>query len=135
MINLLPLVFEYGRGTNMQQPPSSRLPTLGKITIGCLGLIVIIAAIAAIFSYGDLRNRLIVFIEASGGILASVLLIACAFAPVIFWVWTLVDCIKNEPSTDNDKIIWVLIMIFTNFLGSFLYVIIRRPQRKAKYGV
>jgi hypothetical protein len=118
----------------MQPPPSSRAPAWGKITIGCLGLIVLIAAIAAIFSYGDLGQRLIIFIEASGGILGGVLVFACAFAPIIFWIWTLVDCIKHEPSTDNDKIIWVLIMIFTNFIGSFLYLIIRRPQRKAKYG-
>ena len=57
-----------------------------------------------------------------------------AVASIVFWIWMLVDCIKNEPSEGNEKIIWVLVIIFTHWLGALLYYLIRRPQRIARYG-
>lgn len=61
------------------------------------------------------------------------------FAPLallcfVFWVWMLVDCALNEPSEGNDKLVWILIILFANFVGAIIYFIARRPQRKAKYG-
>ena len=52
----------------------------------------------------------------------------------IFWIWMLIDCAINEPSEGNDKIIWILIIVFTSFLGAILYFLIRRPRRKAEFG-
>lgn len=52
----------------------------------------------------------------------------------VFWIWMLVDCIKNEPSTGNDKIVWVIVILLFHMLGSLLYLLIRRPQRIAQYG-
>jgi hypothetical protein len=52
----------------------------------------------------------------------------------IFWIWALVDCATKEPSDDSDKIIWILIIIFTHFIGALLYLLIRRPKRKKLYG-
>lgn len=45
-----------------------------------------------------------------------------------FWVWMLVDCALHETSTD-DKVVWILIILFTHFLGALLYFIFRRPRR------
>ena len=50
------------------------------------------------------------------------------------WVWMLADCATNETDANNDRLIWVLIIIFTNFIGAMLYLTIRRPMRKAKLG-
>lgn len=60
----------------------------------------------------------------------------CFFVPLltIFWIWMLVDCLMNEPSEGNDKVIWVLVIVFTHALGALIYLLARRPQRKAKYG-
>ncbi len=57
-----------------------------------------------------------------------------AVAVTAFWVWTLIDCIKNEPSTTNDKIVWVILIVLFHLIASVLYVAIRRPQRIAQYG-
>lgn len=46
-----------------------------------------------------------------------------------FWVWMLVDCAVNEPSQGNDKLIWILILVFTQFIGALIYYIVRRPER------
>lgn len=50
------------------------------------------------------------------------------FATII-WVWILVDCITKEPSEGNDKIAWLLLIIFVPLLGALLYYFVRRPER------
>lgn len=52
----------------------------------------------------------------------------------IFWVWMLVDCVSNEPSEGNDKVVWVVVIALLNGLGALLYFFIRRPQRIRQYG-
>ncbi len=52
----------------------------------------------------------------------------------VFWVWMLVDCVSNEPSEGNDKLIWALVIIFLNFLGAAIYYFVRRPQRIEQLG-
>lgn len=47
-----------------------------------------------------------------------------------FWLWMLVDCLTNEASEGNDKIVWALVIILTNWIGAVIYFIVRRPERK-----
>jgi hypothetical protein len=46
-----------------------------------------------------------------------------------FWVWMLVDCLMNEPSEGNDKLIWAAVIFFGNWLGATLHYFARRPLR------
>lgn len=65
----------------------------------------------------------------------SVLILAFISALLFaFWLWMLVDCATREPSQDNDKLVWVIIIVFTHFIGALLYYFIRRPKRKAEIG-
>jgi len=57
-----------------------------------------------------------------------------AILAAIFWLWMLIDCLTNEPSEGNDKIIWVLVIIFTHWLGALIYFFARRPQRQQQFG-
>ena len=57
-----------------------------------------------------------------------------ALAAFAFWIWMLIDCAMYEKSEGNDKIIWILIIIFTHFIGALIYFLIRRPQRKKELG-
>jgi len=52
----------------------------------------------------------------------------------IFWIWMLVDCATRESSEGNDKIVWVIIIIFTSLIGALIYFFARRPKRKAELG-
>jgi len=65
-----------------------------------------------------------------------ILLVMTTFGTMgtIFWIWALIDCATKEPSEGNDKVIWILIILFTHFLGALLYILIRRPKRKELYG-
>jgi len=55
-------------------------------------------------------------------------------AGFVIWIWTLIDCISNEPGEGNDKIIWVLVIVLTHLLGAIIYLVARRPTRIATYG-
>lgn len=54
--------------------------------------------------------------------------------PTIFWIWSIIDCATKEPSEGNDKLIWILIIIFLNGLGALIYFFARRPKRIKEYG-
>ena len=38
----------------------------------------------------------------------------------IFWVWMLVDCATKEPDQGNDKVVWILVILFTHWVGALL---------------
>ena len=52
----------------------------------------------------------------------------------ILWIWMLIDCAVNEPSDGNDKLVWVLIIVLTNWIGALIYLLVRRPERLRRYG-
>jgi hypothetical protein len=48
----------------------------------------------------------------------------------LFWIWMLVDCALYEKDQGNTKIVWILIIVFTHFIGALLYLIFQRSKRK-----
>ena len=50
------------------------------------------------------------------------------------WIWMLIDCISNEPSEGNDKIIWILVIVLAGVIGALIYYLVRRPKRIEQYG-
>ena len=68
-----------------------------------------------------------------------ILLMACwvllSVGLIAFWIEILIDCISNEPSTGNDKLIWVLVIVLGGWVGAIVYrIVYRQPQRKAQHG-
>ena len=53
------------------------------------------------------------------------LIMLAAFA---FWIWALVDILKNE-FTGSNKLIWLLAVIMIPMLGMILYWFIGREQK------
>ena len=68
------------------------------------------------------------------GLSMYLLMFGLGIASVVFWIWMLIDCAKYEPSAGNDKLIWILVIIFLHVLGALLYYFIRRPERIATVG-
>ena len=52
----------------------------------------------------------------------------------VLWIWMLIDCINHEPSEGNDKLIWVLVIVLTGWIGALIYLFARRPKRIRMYG-
>ena len=58
----------------------------------------------------------------------ELILIVFVFAPFIVFITSLIDILKND-FKGNDKIIWVLVVMFIPIIGSLLYLIIGRKKR------
>jgi Phospholipase_D-nuclease N-terminal len=68
------------------------------------------------------------------GLSFSLFFLFIGVAGTIFWIWMIVECATKEPNQGNDKIIWVLVIIFTHWIGALIYYFVRRPQRIAQFG-
>jgi len=60
------------------------------------------------------------------------LLFFCLFLPLGLaafglWIWALIDVLTHE-FEGNDKVIWILVIIFLNWLGALLYLFIGRKH-------
>jgi len=45
-----------------------------------------------------------------------------------FWIWMIIDCATKEKG--NDRIVWVIIVVFTNVLGAAIYFFVRYLPRR-----
>ena len=52
----------------------------------------------------------------------------------ILWIWMIVDCATKEPSEGNDKLVWILIIVLTHWIGALIYLLVRRPKRIEQFG-
>jgi hypothetical protein len=45
-----------------------------------------------------------------------------------FWIWMLVDCAVKERE-GADKIVWMLVILFANFVGALIYLFAKKLPR------
>jgi len=57
------------------------------------------------------------------------LMIVLAIASLVIWVWALIDAIQNPALDGTTRIIWILVILFTHFLGAILYLAIARSGK------
>lgn len=62
------------------------------------------------------------------------LLFFLAVIALTFWISMIVECATKEPSQGNDKLVWIVIIIFAQLIGALIYYFVRRPQRISQYG-
>ena len=58
----------------------------------------------------------------------SALSLLLFIASSIFWIWMLIAAATKERST-GDKILWVIIIIFTHIIGALIYYFVRYAPR------
>ncbi len=79
------------------------------------------------------------YLMLSGGN-GAVLLIIAAFVVLmvlltVFWIWMLVDVATADFPKSDDKIVWVLIVILTGWVGAIAYYLVQRPKKvRSKIG-
>ena len=56
------------------------------------------------------------------------------FLVFAFWIWMLIEVATREPAQGNDKIVWILVVVLTNWIGALIYFFVRRPERIRLYG-
>lgn len=57
-----------------------------------------------------------------------------AMTVVVLWALVLADAAINEVKWGNERVTWVLIILFTNLVGAILYLALRKPQRQLELG-
>ena len=48
----------------------------------------------------------------------------------VFWLWMLVDCLKRNFKKDNEKLVWVIVLLFAHLIGAFLYYFIVKVKKR-----
>ena len=46
----------------------------------------------------------------------------------VFWIWMLIDAIRNPSLVGNQRIVWVLVIIFIPCIGPLLYYFVGRSK-------
>jgi len=66
--------------------------------------------------------------------LAGVMFVAVgiAFIITILWILALIDILKSEFKDPNNKLVWIIVMIFLGPLGMIIYAAVGERQ-KARY--
>jgi hypothetical protein len=67
-------------------------------------------------------------------ILFPLMFMGIGIGGLILWIWTLIDCIKNETDENNERLVWVVVIAAAQLIGALIYLIARRPHRKATLG-
>lgn len=62
------------------------------------------------------------------------MVLAIGVGGTVLWIWMLIDCATNEPAEGNEKIVWILVIVFTHVLGALIYLLVRRPERMRLHG-
>lgn len=57
-----------------------------------------------------------------------------AVGGTILWIWMIVDCATQEPAEGNEKLVWILIIVLTHWIGALIYLLARRPKRIQEFG-
>ena len=63
-------------------------------------------------------------------LLIPIIWIAFCILVFVFWLMMLIDAIKNAPK--DMKLIWVIVIIFTNIVGALVYYFIEKKEKKNK---
>jgi hypothetical protein len=50
-------------------------------------------------------------------------------APLVLWLWALIDLLRSNFSDSITKLIWAVVIIFIPLLGALLYLLIGRNQK------
>jgi hypothetical protein len=68
----------------------------------------------------------------AGGILAGGLCVIVSLllglVGLVIWIWALIDAIKNPGLSSNERLIWILVIIFTSWIGALIYFLIGRKK-------
>jgi hypothetical protein len=72
--------------------------------------------------------------ELFGNLFGGVLPILIFGVLLIFWLDMIAECVARESKRDNDRVVWLIIIIWFNVVGALIYYFVRRPQRIKELG-
>lgn len=58
------------------------------------------------------------------------LIVAFVVLATAFWIWMIIDCAKRDFRKDNDKIVWILVIVLLQLLGAIIYFFVVKNSKK-----
>lgn len=46
-----------------------------------------------------------------------------------FWIWMLIDAIQREYKNENDRILWIVVIALTGFIGAVIYYFVVKKNK------
>jgi len=68
------------------------------------------------------------------GVLAGLMFFSLMMALAGLWIYAIVDVVRSEFKGENDKLIWLLLVILLPFVGTILYFTIGKDQKTSGPG-
>lgn len=101
------------------------------LLIGSLSVLAECTLNGEVIPCGEVGNMIgLFFASFSMMILVMMLLGLLSF---VFWIWMLIDCLNNNNlHGEHDKLVWILLMVFTGALGSILYFFLVKVNKNSK---
>lgn len=65
----------------------------------------------------------------AGGLMMIIFLLL-GIIGFVLWIWALISAIQNPALDSTMRIIWVLVIVFTGFIGAIVYLIVA-PRRSS----
>jgi hypothetical protein len=65
------------------------------------------------------------------GILFFLFVLVLAALAFVFWIWMLVDCIRNDRLSSNERVLWALVIFFLHAIGALIYLLVGRTRAVA----
>ncbi len=62
------------------------------------------------------------------GLLLMGVLVLLVVACLAFWLWMLIHALTNTGLSGSEKVAWVLVILFVNWVGAVIYFFIGRPK-------
>ncbi len=47
---------------------------------------------------------------------------------LVIWIWALIDALRNPALSDTQRVVWVLVIFFTQILGAIVYFAVGRKS-------
>jgi len=92
--------------------------SFGDIIVNILSIIMTIITFGLPLLIMGITFILMLIIPTVGGILM--------IAGTAFWVMMIVDVLKRKFRSENDKMMWLLLIVFTHFIGAMIYYVAGR---------
>ena len=66
-----------------------------------------------------------------GGFVFLMLFIMLVFVFLfVFWILMIIDCVKRDFKGENDKVVWILVLVFLGFIGAVIYYFVVKINDK-----
>lgn len=91
--------------------------------------------LSALASFNQLaQNSAEADAAAAGAVILFLLSWCCIMFLVLalmgFWIWMIIDCATKDFPGDNDKVVWILVIVLGNWVGALIYFFVGRPRGK-----